>query len=79
MKKNVGFILKFQNFEPVGVLGLQFSEKHNSEANKYWRAANAKQGFHFSIIFKNNRYLATAAAVADPQKIWRPANAELLY
>ena len=35
--------------------------------------------FQLKAALRACAYLATAAAVADPQKIWRPANAGLLY
>ena len=44
------FLWKFINFEIKEVLGLGFSEKQQSEVNKFWQPA--KQGSHFSMILK---------------------------
>ena len=38
MYKMYDFFFKFINFEQKGVLGLGFSEKYQSEANKIWQA-----------------------------------------
>ena len=45
-----GTFFLFLNFELKGVLGVGFFEKDQSEANKFWQAAEA--GSHFSMIFK---------------------------
>ena len=47
-RKVYDFLWKFRNFEQKRVLGLRFSEKHQSEANKFWRAA--KQSSYFQIL-----------------------------
>ena len=47
MKKNLWFFMRNQNFEQKGVLGLGFSEKYLSEANKFWPAAQVS---HFLMI-----------------------------
>ena len=64
---SLGFIKNENNFQFPLVLG----------SNNYVQRGNLK-------FIKNKKkidflYLATAAAVADPQKIRRPANAGLLY
>ena len=44
------FLWKFIIFEQKEMLGLEFSEKHQSELNKFWWIV--KQVSYFSMIFK---------------------------
>ena len=67
MKKNVCFFYKNSEiWSKKGVLDVGFLGKHQSEVNKFWRAA--KQGSHFWMIFKC--YTQVLILSKSSEKLW---------